>query len=69
MGKQEDSLATLSMQQLIDKHRKHDAELQAALKEPRPDHLNISRLKKLKLQCKDRIAFLENEENKFQQAA
>ena len=54
------AMLTRRLAELRDEHRDLDAEIAKLVHDPRCDQLQLSRLKKRKLQLKDMIAYFED---------
>jgi len=57
----QEDLLKAELAQLREEHRSLDADIRALVDEPLVDRLSLQRLKKRKLQLKDRIARLEDQ--------
>jgi len=60
MNDQDDEDLKRALTQLKEEHRDLDSAIMALEETPRPDHLQIKRLKKRKLYLRDRIAEIED---------
>lgn len=61
MADQDNSEFGLELAKLQQEHRDLDAAIEALHHSPAPDLLRLQRLKKRKLQLRDRISFLEDQ--------
>ncbi|MBN9581538.1 MAG: DUF465 domain-containing protein [Afipia sp.] len=61
MVDQDNNEFALELAQLQQEHRDLDAAIEALHQSPAPDLLRLQRLKKRKLQLRDRIAFIEDQ--------
>lgn len=61
MAQQDNSEFALELAKLQQEHRDLDAAIEALHHSPAPDLLRLQRLKKRKLQLRDRISFLEDQ--------
>src|SRR3569623_138367 len=61
MADQDNNEFALELSQLQQEHRDLDAAIEALHHSPAPDLLQLQRLKKRKLQLRDRISFLEDQ--------
>ena len=61
MAEQDNSEFALELAKLQQEHRDLDAAIEALHHSPAPDLLRLQRLKKRKLQLRDRISFLEDQ--------
>ncbi len=61
MAEQDNNEFALELSQLQQEHRDLDAAIEALHHSPAPDLLQLQRLKKRKLQLRDRISFLEDQ--------
>ena len=61
MTKQEESELRATLARLMQEHRDLDAAIEALQNAPGRDLLQIQRLKKRKLQLRDRITFIEDQ--------
>jgi hypothetical protein len=61
MADQDNKEFTLELARLQQEHRDLDAAIEALQQSPAPDLLRLQRLKKRKLQLRDRIAFIEDQ--------
>jgi len=61
MTKEEESELRAQLARLRQEHRDLDAAIDALHQSPAPDLLRLQRLKKRKLQLRDRIAFIEDQ--------
>lgn len=58
---QDNSEYALELAQLQQEHRDLDAAIEALHESPAPDLLRLQRMKKRKLQLRDRISFIEDQ--------
>jgi hypothetical protein len=61
MTKEEESELRANLARLAQEHRDLDAAIEALENAPGCDHIQIQRLKKRKLQLRDRITFIEDQ--------
>lgn len=61
MVDQDNNEFALELAQLQQEHRDLDAAIEALHQSPAPDLLRLQRLKKRKLQLRDRISFIEDQ--------
>lgn len=61
MADQDNKEFTLELTRLQQEHRDLDAAIEALQQSPAPDLLRLQRLKKRKLQLRDRISFIEDQ--------
>ncbi len=61
MAEQDNSEFAAELARLNQEHRDLDAAIEALHQSPAPDLLRLQRLKKRKLQLRDRISFLEDQ--------
>ncbi|GAA3848498.1 DUF465 domain-containing protein [[Pseudomonas] carboxydohydrogena] len=61
MAEQDNNEFALELARLQQEHRDLDAAIEALHHSPAPDLLQLQRLKKRKLQLRDRISFLEDQ--------
>jgi hypothetical protein len=61
MAEQDNNEFALELARLQQEHRDLDAAIEALHHSPAPDLLQVQRLKKRKLQLRDRISFLEDQ--------
>ncbi|EKS37023.1 hypothetical protein HMPREF9695_03441 [Afipia broomeae ATCC 49717] len=61
MVDQDNNEYALELAQLQQEHRDLDAAIEALHQSPAPDLLRLQRLKKRKLQLRDRISFIEDQ--------
>ncbi len=61
MVDQDNNEYALELAQLQQEHRDLDAAIEALHQSPAPDMLRLQRLKKRKLQLRDRISFIEDQ--------
>ncbi len=61
MVDQDNNEFALQLAQLQQEHRDLDAAIEALHQSPAPDLLRLQRLKKRKLQLRDRMAFIEDQ--------
>ena len=61
MADQDNKEFALELMRLQQEHRDLDAAIEALQQSPAPDLLRLQRLKKRKLQLRDRIAFIEDQ--------
>ena len=61
MAEQDNNEFALELARLQQEHRDLDAAIEAQHQSPAPDLLRLQRLKKRKLQLRDRIAFVEDQ--------
>ena len=61
MVDQDNNEFALELAQLQQEHRDLDAAIEALHESPAPDLLRLQRLKKRKLQLRDRISFIEDQ--------
>lgn len=61
MAEQDNNEFALELARLQQEHRDLDAAIEALHQSPAPDLLRLQRLKKRKLQLRDRISFIEDQ--------
>ena len=61
MADQDNNEFALELARLQQEHRDLDAAIEALQQSPAPDLLRLQRLKKRKLQLRDRISFIEDQ--------